>query len=317
MKNEKNIKIATLENDEDMQLIGLDIGRGFVKGYTEYNGSSKECLFKSVVSMGRALNFEDYDDPICLEVNNEEYFAGMLAETEGYNPIQNFKDSKTTPTVKKLIYAALNKLAISGKVKIMLGVPNKNFKKSVLTEIQDTYKGLTLTIRDKVTGAYKTINIVDISIFRESDAALMWHVRNISKFEKTMCMITIGFRTTEIACYDRNMNFNDKLSDSIELGNNTVLTFVQDKLSAKDIEREVNYIDTSNDYDDLKDTAYNDLSERIEQLIEGTLINLKEIDVYIAGGTALKLNFTDYKVIDDAQMITSKGLYLVATKIFK
>lgn len=313
----KNVNLATLETNEDIQLIGLDIGRGFVKGYTEFNGNEKECLFKSVVSIGRNLDFEDYEDPIYLEVNNKEYFAGILAENEGYNPIQNLKDSKITTTAQKLLCAALNKLAVSSKVKIMLGVPNKSFKKSELAEIQATYKGLTLTIKDKITGSYKNVTIVDISIFRESDAALMWHVRNLDKFEKTMCMVTVGFRTTELACYDRNMKFNDKLSATKELGNKTALAFVQDILEKDGIVKELNDIDTSEDYNDLKATAYEDLSENIEQLIEGTLINLKEVDVFIAGGTALNLKFNDYTVVDDAQMITSKGLYLIATRVFK
>lgn len=313
----KNVNLATLDSNEDIQLIGLDIGRGFVKGYTEFNGNANECLFKSVVSIGRNLNFEDYEDPIYLEVNNKEYFAGILAESEGYNPIQNLKDSKITSTAQKLLCAALNKLAVSGKVKIMLGVPNKNFKKSELAEIQETYKGLSLTIKDKVTGSYKNVTIVDISIFRESDAALMWHVRNLDRFEKTMCMVTVGFRTTELACYDRNMKFNDKLSATKELGNKTALAFVQDILEKNGTVKELNDIDTSEDYNDLKATAYEDLSENIEQLIEGTLINLKEVDVFIGGGTALNLKFNDYTVVDDAQMITSKGLYLIATRMFK
>ena len=317
MKNEKNIKLSTLENDEDVQEIGLDIGRGFVKGYTEYNGTTRECLFKSVVSLGRSLKFEDYEDPICLEVDEDEYFAGILAEIEGDNHIQNLKDSKTTSIVRKLLYAALNKLVVSRNVRIMLGVPNKEFKKSNLEEIQKAYKGLHVKIKNKVDGSYKDVTIKDISIFRESDAALMWHVRKSDTFERSMCMITIGYRTTELAYYDRNMKFNDKLSDTKELGNKTALAYVQKRLKKDNTIKETNEIDTSSDYDSLKDIAYKYLSENIEQLIEGTLINLKEVDVYIAGGTALKLNFDDYEVVEDAQMITAKGLYLIATKTFK
>lgn len=305
-----------MKNNENVQLIGLDIGRGYTKGYTEFNGSSKEYLFKSVVSLGRNLNFDDYKDPIYLEVDNYDYFAGSLAEIEGDNPIQNLKDDKTTPTAKRLLFAVLNKLVVSENIKIMLGVPNKMFNKSELAKIEKCYKGLELKIKDNVTGSYKNITIKDISIFRESDAALMWHVKDLDKFEKTMCMVTVGFRTTELACYDRNMNFNDKLSDTKELGNKTALAFVQKRLKKDNIIKELNDIDTSIDYDDLKAIAYEDLSENIEQLIEGTLVNLKEMDVFIAGGTALNLKFNDYTIVDDAQMITSKGLYLIATRIF-
>lgn len=310
-----------MKKDElEMQIIGLDIGRGFSKGYTEYNGTNKECLFKSVVAIGRDMNFENYDDPIYLEVKKEPFFAGLLAEVEGDSPTQNLKDDKTTVTVEKLIYAALNKLAVSENVKIMLGVPKKLFTKSDLIKIQDKYKGLEVEIKDKITGAYKKITIKDISIFREGDAALIWHVRNRENFEKSMCMANIGFRTTEISTYDRHMHFIDKLSQTFDpLGNKTALEFVQRCLSGSDekVMKDLTEIDTSEDYDDLKDTAYKNLSENIEQKIEGLLVNPSEYDIFICGGTALKLNFNEYAVVEDSQMITAKGLYKVGTNMFK
>ena len=120
---------------KDIQFIGLDVGRGYLKGYTEYDGKPNSCLFKSVTALGRMMDFKDYEDPIFLEVDKDEYFVGILAEKEGHNPIQNLKDDKTTPTVQRLINAALNKLAVCDNVKIMLGVPNKLFKKSELQKI--------------------------------------------------------------------------------------------------------------------------------------------------------------------------------------
>jgi len=301
----------------EIQIIGLDIGRGYVKGYTEYNGAAKECLFKSVVSLGRDIDFDKFEDPIYLEVNKENYFAGILAEKEGDSPIQNLRDDKTTPTVKKLIFAALNKIAISETVKLMIGVPKKLFTKSELAKIQSAYKGLEVEIKDRITGAYKKITIADVSVFREADAALIWHVRDKVNFEKMMCMVTIGFRTTEISCYDRNMNFIDKLSKTNELGNKTALDYVQRTLESDRIMKSLNEIDTSDDYNELKEIGYRNLSEKIEQDIEGMLVNLQESEVFIGGGTALKLHFNEYKVVADAQMITAKGLYKIATNTFK
>ena len=34
---------------KDIQFIGLDVGRGYLKGYTEYDGKPNSCLFKSVI----------------------------------------------------------------------------------------------------------------------------------------------------------------------------------------------------------------------------------------------------------------------------
>lgn len=300
-----------------IQVIGLDIGRGYVKGYTEYSGSSKECNFKSVVGLGRNMEFTNFTDPIYLEVNEEDYFAGYLAEVEGDNPIQNLKDDKTTPTVKKLMYAGLNKLAVAENVKIMLGVPNKLFRKSILKQIEETYKGKQIRIKDKISGAYKDITIKDISIFREGDAALLWHVKDKQPSQNSIGMATVGFRTTEFSCYDKDLKYNDKLSKTLEIGNKTALEFVQRRLEEDKIMRTLPEIDSSDRYDKIKTIAYNSLAESVEQEIENAWVNLGEMDIYIGGGTALNMKFNDYTVIDDAQMVTARGLYLVGSKRFR
>lgn len=302
--------------NEEIQIIGLDIGRGYVKAYSEFENMTKECIFKSVVGLGRSMNFEKFEDPIYLEVNQEDYFAGLLAEKESDNIIQNLKDDKTTSVVKKLMYAALNKVAVCENVSIVLGVPNKLFRKSVLLEVQKEYKDTSIKIKDKISGAYKNINIKNITIFREADAALMWNIRNDSNFVNDLCMVTVGFRTTEICTYDKNLNFKDKLSKTIELGNKTSLEYVQRRLKDDDIMKELSEIDSSDRYYDYKKIAYNNLAEKISQEIEGLLVNLKEYDVFIGGGTALNMQFNDYEVIQDAQMATAKGLFMTGKKLF-
>ena len=119
--------------NQESQIIGADIGRGYTKGYTVYNGEASECCFKSIVSLGREIDFDDYKDPIYLEVEGEEYFAGILAEVEGYSPTSNNMESKITLTAEKLLYALLDKLAVANSVKLVLGVPNKSYNKRTLT----------------------------------------------------------------------------------------------------------------------------------------------------------------------------------------
>ena len=93
---------------------------------------------------------------------------------------------------------------------------------------------------------------------------------------------------------------------------------VKDKLLNMGIIKDVNEIDTSNDYEDLKKKAYKIASENIEQQIEDKWINLGEMDIYIAGGTALNMSFDSrFKVLADAQMATAKGLWLIGTRTFK
>lgn len=299
------------------QIIGLDIGRGYVKGYTEINGIVKECLFKSIVGEGRELDFSEHIDPIMIEFGGDDWFVGLLAEKESQTPIRNSKDSKVSNTVEVLLAAALNELAVEDNVKIMMGVPYKSFRKSVLEEVIETYKGRSIKVKDKINGGYKDITIVDIMIGRESDAALYWQVRNNERNDKPVGLVSVGFRTTEFSYFDKGLKFNDKKSDTIEFGNRSVMANVKDKLMEKDIIKDLNEIDSSDDYDDLKKKAYAIAAENIEQTIEDKWINLDEMDIYIAGGTSLNMNFDEqFKRVEDPQMATAKGLYLMGTMNF-
>ncbi|HAT4225042.1 ParM/StbA family protein [Clostridium perfringens] len=300
------------------QIIGLDIGRGYSKGYSEINGLVKECMFKSIIGEGRALNFADYESPIMINFKNEDWFIGLLAEQESQTPIRNSKDSKTTETVQTLIAAALSQLAVEEEVKVVLGVPYKSFRKSVLEEVVETYKGKEIKVKDKINGGTKEIKIVDIMIFRESDAALYWQVRDNKNNNKPVGLVSIGFRTTEMSYFDKGLKFNDRKSDTIEFGNRSVMNNVKDKLLNMDIIKDVNEIDTSSDYEDMKKKAYKIASENIEQQIEDKWVNLSEMDIYIAGGTALNMSFDSrFKVLADAQMATAKGLWLIGIRTFK
>lgn len=302
----------------DIQIIGMDLGRGYVKAYSEFNNMKKQCLFKSVIGLGRSLDFSNYENPIYIEVENEEFFAGMLAEKEGYTPTRNSRDSKITKTAEKLMYASLNEVAVSDEVKIMMGVPYKLFKKSTLEEVTEKYKGKEIKIKDKIKGGYKNIKILDISIFREGDAALLWEVRNNSDNNKPIGMISVGFRTTELSYFDKELKFNDKRSKTIEQGNRSALEYVQNVLESDNIIKDLNEIDSSTDYKELKDKAYKVLSERVAQDVEDNWINLDEMDIYVAGGTALNMKFDkNFKVVEKPQLSTAKGLYLVGTKKFQ
>ncbi len=304
---------------KEVQNIGADIGRGYVKGFTEVDGFEKKCMFKSVVALGRDMEFVNYDDPIFLDmkIDGKDYkniFCGILAEEEGFTPVRNSMDSKITDTVKKLLAALLNKLAVKPEVNIMLGVPNREFTKSNLNNIIEEYKGKKIEITDNITKKTKKITIKDISIFRESDAALLYQVtRHKINNGNDNVMVNVGFRTTEISFYDSNLKYNDKKSKSLELGNKTILEYVQNIHPKRTLEE----IDTSNRYNDLKEQGYQSLSENIEQTVESLLVNLDEINLYAAGGVVKNLSLSkNFMVTEDPQMITAKGLHLIATRKF-
>lgn len=298
------------------QIIGLDIGRGYTKCYSEVNGMKKECKFKSVIGEGRGLDFSDKINPIYINVNDEDYFVGTLAEKESYSPMRNSKDSKVSITAEVLMAAALNSVAVEDEVNIMLGVPYKSFNKATLNEVTEFYKDKTYKIKDNINGGYKNITIKSVMIARESDSALFWEVKDSKTNNKAIGMVNIGFRTSEFSYFEPGLKFNDRRSKTIEYGNKDILAITQDKLLRDGISKEVYEIDGNNDYN--TESAYKIASEKISQNIEDIWINTKEMNVYIAGGTALNMKFDkEYKVIDDAQMATSKGLYLTGTKVFK
>ncbi|MBQ8992889.1 MAG: ParM/StbA family protein [Turicibacter sp.] len=309
-------------NVQAVQYIGMDIGRGYVKAYSEHMGEVYQTRFKSIVALGRDMDFnEDFNkmenqDKIYIEIEGKKFFCGKLAELEGFNPNQNERDDKTSPTVKRLVYAALNEVAVSSQVKIMLGVPHKLFKKEVLNAVIEAYKGKTIEIKNKITGTFKEVTIRDILIFREADAALMWHVRQYPTLKNgAVAMVNVGFRTTELCFYEKGLKYNDKKSNTLELGNKTALEYVERELSTSGTKRTLAEIDSSDEYDNLKENAYEMLSETIANRIEGAWINLNEVAICACGGTSQKLTL-GYEVIDDPQMATSKGLYLVAKKKF-
>ena len=302
----------------DTQLIGFDCGRGFVKAYSEVNKVIKEVMFKSVIGDGREdkVEYNNYNNSIFISYEGIDYFVGSLAEKESYSPIRNSQDSKISQTVKVLLAATLDQIAVKDKVKIMFGVPYKNYTQKTLIEIQNTYKGKSFSIKNKLNGTMKTILIEDVDIFREGDAALLCHVDKHGVSSNDIGMVTIGFRTTEFSYYDKNLTYIDLKSDTIENGNKNILEYIQKRLKDEGTMRTLAEIDSSDRYDDLKEMGYRNLVESTEQDIEKMWKNGNEVDVFIAGGTSLNMDFKKYPVIEDAQMITSKGLFLVGTERF-
>lgn len=296
----------------DTQVIGLDCGRGYLKAFSMIGKELKEIMFKSVIGDGREdkVDFDTYENPIFIEYKDVNYFVGTLAEKESYLAIRNSKDSKTTDTVEVLLAATLSQIAIKDKVKLMFGVPYKNYTRSVLNDIVKTYKGKTIQVKNKLDGTLKKVFIEDVDIFREADAALLHAINAQVNDSKPVGLVNIGFRTMELSYFDKGFNFNDKLSNTVEYGNGTILKMVQDRIQDTNVHKTLNEIDSSDSYDDLKKEAYYFASQGLDQMIEEYWNNKDEMDIYLAGGTSLHLNPSDNFIkLPDAQMATAKGLF--------
>lgn len=314
------------------QKLGIDIGRGYVKGHTEYMNIVMDCMFKSVIAQGRQIDFADYikegTEPIFIttkgDFNFKERFIGILAEKDGELATANSADDKTTEVVQQLLLAAMDKLTIvnsdnKAEVEIMLGVPNRSFKKSTLDAVQNTYKGKEVTIINHIDETEKIIKISDIAIFRESDAALWYEMnQNNPHNGKNNVMVNIGFETSEIAFYDENLKFIDLKSKSEPYGHNEVLKFVEKKLEKQEIYKTLTEIDDLGKYTDFKEIGYKNFSDRLDQVVASRIGNLSEVNLYLCGGIANKLTpKTKFNIVKDPQRITAKGLFLIATRKFR
>lgn len=308
----------------DVQIIGFDGGRGYVKAYSEYNNQKLSCIFKSIIGLveRRVESYPEYiEDNIHIEVDGAEWFVGELAERESKGAIHNLSDDKTDQPVDILLYAAIDKLAVTNKVKVMMGVPHKLYNKRVRKSIKDKYSGKRLVITNKVTKSTKVVTIVDIDIYKEAEACLLYYAKDMDELKSDMVLASVGFRTTEVVYYDKNFNYVEKYSDTIEKGNITALEYVQGRLGSLDIpvKKELFEIDSSSDYDDYKKVGYNTLKVMLYQELEGRLVNVgseDEMKIVFAGGTSYHFENLKYEIIPDAQMATSKGLFLFGQNIW-
>lgn len=294
------------------QKIGIDVGRGYTNGYTVYECRPYECMFQSIVGTGRPIDINTkIKDPMYIGSSNRKFFVGELAHKESYQKIPNLTDDKTELAVEILIIQVLNKLAKQDKVSIMLGVPYKLFRKSVRDKIKAKYKGKTYTIKDFVSKTTKVVTIDDIDILREADASFLWYTRELDYIDKPIGMVNVGFRTMEMCYYDKDFEYNDSYSKSIELGNKNVLQNISNDIATSDkkIMLDLYDIDKSDDFDDLKDMYYEILKHQIYTAMEDTWINQETMDIFFAGGTVRHLGDLRYPTIPDAEMSVAKGLW--------
>ena len=301
-----------------IQNIACDIGRGYTKYYSEFNGKTYKGMFKSIIGEARPLNYDDYTDPISIEVDGEGYFCGLLAELESHQSVRNSGDSKTSLTVQILINAILLKCAVTDKVNIMLGVPNNMYRKTELLKIIDVYQGRKITIKNKITNNTKIITINAIEIFKEADAVMMATTNGEPNEDIDMAFISVGFRSTETSYYSKGQ-YIDKYSKTIPFGNQTILATVQEKLKDMGIIHDLNYIDSNvGDYDNLKEKAYALSQEVLTQKIEEIIKNqFSETKIMVAGGTALRMKLDSrFELVEDAQFAVAIGLFKVAELSF-
>ena len=303
----------------EKQLIGIDIGRGYVKYHSKFKNEEISGKFNAVLGTGRGgINYELWKDGIALEIDGNLMFFGELAIKESITQTNNIKDEKDTFVSEMLLLAALSRSAKTKNVKILMGVPNRLFHKKTRETIINKYKGKTYKIKDDIIGDVKEIYIADIDIMREADAALIYLQRGKVN-TKPVGLISIGFRTTEFSYYEPKFRFIDRNSTSVGIGARDVLEEAKKELEKDRIYKTLSELDITNDYDNKKVIGYNLVTNKIEQEIDSLWVNIAEMEkIYLCGGTSCNVDLDNsiFLKVDDPQMATAKGLHFAAIRRF-
>ena len=303
----------------EKQLIGIDIGRGYVKYHSKFKNEEISGKFNAVLGTGRGgINYELWKDGIALEVDGNLMFFGELAIKESITQTNNIKDEKDTFVSEMLLVAALSRSAKTKNVKILMGVPNRLFHKKTRETIINKYKGKTYKIKDDITEDVKEVYIADIDIMREADAALIYLQRGKVN-TKPVGLISIGFRTTEFSYYEPKFRFIDRNSTSVGIGARDVLEEAKKELEKDRIYKTLSELDITNDYDNKKVIGYNLVTNKIEQEIDSLWVNIAEMEkIYLCGGTSCNVDLDNsiFLKVDDPQMATAKGLHFAAIRRF-
>ena len=136
----------------EKQVVGLDVGRGFVKYYSKFKEEEISGKFNAVLGTGRnGIKYSTWENPIALTINGNLLFFGELAIKESMNQSSNIKDEKDSFVSEMLLVAALSKVARTKNVKILLGVPNRMYNNRTLETVITKYKGKTYRFKDDIT----------------------------------------------------------------------------------------------------------------------------------------------------------------------
>ena len=305
----------------DITLVGLDLGRGRVKGISYKGDEERKIIFPSVMAPAYGLDLDPTENRIHISIDgldedvNQEWFVGDYA-LEQQNIIEYTTDSKTDIMSQILLATALSLLVDTPKCKVALGVPKSMYTKEVLETIKSTYLHKKITVQDKVDGKFKQVEVVDITIFSEASASAIYLVSEQPELKNTdFGIANFGFKTLEKSYFSAGVKYVEGLSSSEEFGNMDVLEEVKKRLSSKKELQQID-IETSGKYSEELGRAYSRNRAVAKAKIERSWRQQKDdMKIFVTGGTAMHLNL-DYPLINDSQFSTARGLYLVAQKAF-
>lgn len=263
-----------------MQIIAIDTGRDKTKIATH----NTKLSFKSIVGDWHVRNLSSGGNWE-VEINDEKYFIGDLAESESFAPRRMTTKSKTHLETKILFLTALGLTCEDENPYIVTGVPVDQFNPDTKREMLNLLKGEYYI---KVNNQSKHLYINDFAICPEGGGTF-WRTLNQYTFleHSKVRIIDLGSRTVNYVTMN-NKNYVDKDSGTLNFG----MMMMEE---------------TSLTHEQITFKVIGDLSKRWLDF------DPKKDVVLLTGGGAIPLekyfkpNYTSCRVVDDPVMANCLG----------
>jgi len=325
------------------ELVGVDIGYGFVKSYD----GEHEIVFPSVVGIGRDISYRSqlstYKSPLdtlALKYNGKNYFIGNYAIRQSSIPSRSLDIKKPEDLNTLLLF--LTSLGLYSnepqqQFSVVTGLPT-NYILSYQEQLANLLSGehqIVLGIDGK--NEEKRIIVNDIKIVPQPFGTLFNLVLdsagNVSDQEmsnKIVGIADIGFKTADFVVSD-SLEFVDRLSSSSNSGMVSAYEIIaamirsKYKIDKKDFEldqivknKTIKIAGINYDISDIISEAYFNLAAKIKTELD-SLWDYRELDAIIltgGGGEALSEylipKFNNMMLVQDAQFANVKGFWKLA-----
>ncbi len=324
-------------------VLGIDIGYGFVKGYDGQN----EIVFPSVVGIGRDISYlsqlSTYKSPLdtlALSYNGKNYFIGSYAIRQSAIPSRSLDIKKPEDINTLLLFLTAVGIYSSEpqqQFSVVTGLPT-NYVLSYQDQLKTLLSGNHhIAIRLRGKNEEKQLNIGDIKIIPQPFGTLFnlvldnnGEISDQDMSGKIVGIADIGFKTADF-CVSDALEFVDRLSSSSSSGMVSAYEIIaamirsRFKIDKKDFEldkivksKTIKIAGINHDISDIISEAYFNLAAKIKTELD-SLWDYRELDTIIltgGGGEALSEylipKFNNMMLVQDAQFANVKGFWKLA-----
>ncbi len=325
------------------EVLGVDIGYGFVKGYDGQN----EVVFPSVVGIGRDISFQSqlttYKSPLdtlAINYNEKKYFIGDYAIRQSSIPSRSLDIKKPEDLNTLLLFLTTLGLYSSEEhqqFNVVTGLPTNHILtyQEQLRNILSGEHQVAMNLngrKDERQLAVTDMKVIPqpfgtlFNLVLDNNGAIADHDMS----NKVVGICDIGFKTADFVVSD-SLEFVDRLSSSSVNGMVSAYDIIASmirsryKIDKKDYEldqivknKSIKIAGETFDISDIISEAYYNLAAKIKTELD-SLWDYRELDSIIltgGGGEALSEylipKFNNMTLVQDAQFANVKGFWKLA-----